>query len=321
MFISLGSTSQLIILWGYFKTNLKPFKLCSLDNVGSFKPTNLNKWPKCRAKPTTVHFLIPLQILWQKSPPWENCQSIEKICKKSFSLINKYTKRTKHWASVRGSTYFPCFQSIHSSHCFFFKRFFLTNEHDLTQVLFYLEASHQFIFWQRKGIVSRSLILCFTASPLYSWDSSMSSNASQCVALSKARVSKITSSLSRKEIFGFKISVGFILAKFWNYLGAFGRDFEEMILKYLGRKVQKVPKLGPKFGRQPLWLMISNPFRWNRLKKEKSYRKVFSSRSINNLPCNLLFCPEKSLLYFYSDFNIWINDWNKMILWVSIKSQ
>ena len=174
-------------------------------------------------------------------------------------------------------------EAAHISHVFnpftavtvFFYELFLINEHDLTQVLFYLEASHQFIFWQRKGIVSRSLILCFTASPLYSWDSSMSSNASQCVALSKARVSKITSSLSRKEIFGFKISVGFILAKFWNYLGAFGRDFEEMILKYLGRKVQKVPKLGPKLGRQPLWLMISNPFRWNRLKKEKSYLKVF----------------------------------------------
>ena len=166
--------------------------------------------------------------------------------------------------------------SIHSQQSlFFFYELFLTNEHDLTQVLFYLEASHQFIFWQRKGIVSRSLILCFTASPLYSWDSSMSSNASQCVALSKARVSKITSSLSRKEIFGFKISVGFILAKFWNDLGAIGRDFEEMILKYLGRKVQKVPKLGPKLGRQPLWLMISNPFRWNRLKKEKSYLKFF----------------------------------------------
>ena len=103
----------------------------------------------------------------------------------------------------------------------------------------------------------------------------MSSNASQCVALLKARLSKITSSLSRKEIFGFKISVGFILAKFRNDFGAIGRDFEEMILKYLGRKVQKVPKLGPKLGRQPLWLMISNPFRWNRLKMGKSYLKVF----------------------------------------------
>ena len=133
---------------------------------------------------------------------------------------------------VRASTYIPCVQSIHSSHYFFLRFIFLTNEHDLTQVLFYLEGSHQFIFWQHKGIVSRSLILCFTASPLYSWDSSMSSNASQCVALLKARVSKITSSLSRKEIFGFKISVGFILAKFWNYLGAFGRDFEEKFRKF-----------------------------------------------------------------------------------------
>ena len=34
----------------------------------------------------------------------------------------------------------------------------------LRLVLFYLETSHQFIFWQ-KGIVFRSLILCITASP------------------------------------------------------------------------------------------------------------------------------------------------------------
>ena len=154
------------LLQNQLKARIKPFKLCSLDNVGSFKPTNLNKWPKCRAKPTTVHFLIPLQILWQKSPPWENCQSIEKICKESFSLTDIQKE-----LNIK-----PKLEPAHISHVFnpftavtvFFYELFLINEHDLTQVLFYLEASHQFIFWQRKGIVSRSLILCFTASPLYS---------------------------------------------------------------------------------------------------------------------------------------------------------
>ena len=54
------------------------------------------------------------------------------------------------------------FKSHHSLY-FLFLVIFLQNDSDLTQVLFYLETSHQFIFW-RKGIVFRSLILCITAS-------------------------------------------------------------------------------------------------------------------------------------------------------------